>query len=51
VFSGRSEGKMSEPLQVMILGDALIMMEPLYKGFPTVAKAFALRRVRPGVER
>ena len=51
VFPGRSEGKISEPLQVTTLGEALFKMEPLSKVFPRVVEAFALRRVRPGVER
>jgi hypothetical protein len=42
---------MSEPLQVTTLGEALIMMEPFSKGFPRVVEAFALWRVRLGVER
>ncbi len=44
MFAGRSEGKMSEPLQVTTLGEALVAMDPLSKGFPRVEEAFALRR-------
>ncbi len=35
---------MSEPLQVTTLGEALVAMDPLSKGFSRVEEAFALRR-------
>ena len=46
MFAGRSEGKMSEPLQATTLGEAVVAMDPLSRGFPRNEEAFALRHVR-----